>query len=283
MGKWTISGFADEITLDLPGQLEALRRLGIGHLEIRGVDGKNISDCSLEETRRIKQQLDESGIAISAIGSPVGKSPIDQAFEPQLQKLEHLLEQAQILNTRYVRVFSFFIPQSQAPENFRTQVLERMTAMVRLAEQHGVMLLILMQQGVYGDTAARCLDLFEACPGLRCTFDPGNFVLCGEDVMQAYQLLRGHLEYMHVKDARRPDGWVQTAGSGDGDLPALLSRLHADGFSGFFSIDPHVGELAGYARGQQLPADFTQEKRYAQFSRALESFLTLITETEVLV
>ena len=49
MRKYILSAFADEYAASFDEQLAALSRFGIAYIEIRGVDGKNISTLTDEE------------------------------------------------------------------------------------------------------------------------------------------------------------------------------------------------------------------------------------------
>jgi sugar phosphate isomerase/epimerase len=58
------------------------------------------------------------------------------------------------------------------------------------------------------------------------------------------------LEYVQIKDAKAADGTVTPAGEGDGELVETIRALRADGFDGFFSLEPHlaeVGSLGGFS------------------------------------
>ena len=46
-------------------------------------------------------------------------------------------------------------------------------------------------------------------------FDPANFVQCGIDTIEAFELLQDRITYLHIKDAL-PDGSVVPAGKGHG-------------------------------------------------------------------
>ena len=48
-----LCAFADEASANLDGQIEALKRNGIGLIEIRGVDGENIKDISYNKIKEI--------------------------------------------------------------------------------------------------------------------------------------------------------------------------------------------------------------------------------------
>ena len=55
MIKYTISGFADEISPKLDIQIATLKEIGINHIELRSVNEKNIGDFSLLFAKRIKK------------------------------------------------------------------------------------------------------------------------------------------------------------------------------------------------------------------------------------
>ena len=54
-----LTGFGDEISPDLATQLEAMESLGIKHLELRGMKGKNVLELSEEEIEEARQILKE--------------------------------------------------------------------------------------------------------------------------------------------------------------------------------------------------------------------------------
>lgn len=252
-GKITLSGFADEISSDLQEQLDTLESLGIKHLELRGVWGRNVLSLSDGEAREIKGELDRRGFRVSAIGSPIGKIPVTDPFPAHLDQFKRALDLARLFGAPYLRLFSFFIPEGDAPAIYREEVVQRLRTMAEIAQGSGIMLLHENEKHIYGDTGERCRDLLAAVgsPLLRAVFDPANFVQCGVRPMdQAYPALRPYIEYIHVKDAVFADGAVRPAGRGDGQVRALLSALKSDGFAGFLSLEPHLaaaGTFAGYS------------------------------------
>jgi sugar phosphate isomerase/epimerase len=59
---------------------------------------------------------------------------------------------------------------------------------------------------------------------------------------EGYSLLRPYVVYVQVKDALLADGSVVVAGTCDGELVETVRALRDDGFDGFFSLEPHLGE-----------------------------------------
>ena len=68
-----LSAFSDEYAEELEKQCEALVRFGIKNMEIRRADGKNVSEFTECEAKRIRKTLDAFGIGVSAVGSPLGR------------------------------------------------------------------------------------------------------------------------------------------------------------------------------------------------------------------
>lgn len=242
------SGFADEISPDTTLQFEHLNKLNIEYFEPRGIDGKNISDLTLDEANALKQKMDKYGIKVSSIGSPIGKIFITDEFEPHMQKLENTIKIAKILGTKYIRMFSFFIPKGEDAGNYRDEVIKRLKAMTSLAEKENIILLHENEKEIYGDVADRCFDVLSEVnsPNLKAVFDPANFVQCGEDTTKAYDMLKDHIEYMHIKDALW-DGTVVPAGHGEGNVEYILTKLSKIDYAGFLSLEPHLGSFEGLA------------------------------------
>jgi len=252
-----LSGFADEISDDLQVQLDTLEKLGIKFLELRGVWGKNVLELTDEEAEAIKKELDKRGMGVSAIGSPIGKIQIDDPFEPHLEAFRRAIQLAEFFGSKYIRMFSFFVPEGQA-DAYREQVMERLRAFLEVVEGHPIVLLHENERHIYGDIPRRCRDIFETLPSpqLRMTFDPANFVMCGvRPFTEAYPLLQDYIEYLHIKDGLMKEKRVVPAGQGDGEVRELLAALQKKGFEGFASLEPHLA-MAGDFRGFSGPELF---------------------------
>ena len=245
--KCPVSCFADEIDVSVDKQIALLQELGIGWIEFRSGDGKGVADYTEKEAEMLMSRLSANGIRISAVGSPIGKIDITQDFEPHFETYRHIVELAGILDTSFIRMFSFFMPEGEEPDKFRDEVMRRMDRMVEYAAGRNVVLLHENEKGIYGDSADRCLDLMKLFYGdhFRCTFDFANFVQCGQDTMEAYEMLRPYISYIHVKDAMRESGDVVPAGTGDGNVAEILNRLNEEGYAGFLSLEPHLADFAG--------------------------------------
>lgn len=253
-----LSGFADEISPDLDEQLAVLASESISHLELRSVWSTNVADLDDAQLARFRRQVEDSGVRVSAIGSPIGKIDIDAPFEPELERLRRIADIAGLLGTPLVRVFSFFIPQTHDPGAYRAPVIDRMRALAELAAERGLVLAHENEKNIYGDLPERCEDIIASVgsPALRATFDAANFVQCGvRPHTGAYDVLRPYLVYVQVKDALMATGQVVPAGQGDGEVGATLAALRDSGFQGYLSLEPHLA-MAGSFGGFSGPDGF---------------------------
>lgn len=267
---WTITGFADEIAEELEEQLETLASEKVGYLELRAAWGVNVLDLTDEQVARVKTALAERGIKVSSIGSPIGKIHITDPFEPHLERFRRALWCAKELGAPFIRIFSFWIPEGKH-EEYRSEVMRRLEAIVREAEGTGITLLHENEKHIYGDVPRRCLDIVESIqsPTLRVAWDPANFVQCGvRPFTEGYELLRPYIAYVHVKDFSTSLERVTPAGEGDGEFRETIRALRDSGFDGFFSMEPHLsaaGEFSGFS-GPDL------------FKKALHAFRRILQE-----
>ena len=271
--NFKLSAFADEADKNISEQITALRENGIEYLEIRGVDGQNISAITVEKAKEVKRQLDDAGIKVWSLGSPYGKMNIDGDFGVHLDSFKHGLELADIFGTDRIRMFSFYVPQG-SEEKFKDEVFEKLERMIDTAKGSGVILCHENEKGIYGDVASRCAEIHREFPSLRAVFDPANFVQCKQDTIEAWEMLAPYVEYMHIKDALE-DRSVVPAGKGIGNLPYLLEQYCGE----VLSIEPHLSVFHGF---EKLEAEEKIKKGYcyptprAAFDAAVSALRELI-------
>ena len=256
--SWTLSGFGDEIDADPTTQIAVLEALGASHIEVRSAWGVNIIDLDADQLARLGAQLQQSGMGVSAIGSPIGKVDVALDAELEVARLTRAIAAAHALGTPNIRIFSFFRGEGVPVEATRDDVLVRMRLLADLAEREGVVLLHENEKDIYGDVPERILDLVEAVgsPALRLAWDNANFVQVGVAPFDdGYAMLRPYLDYLQVKDAVAETGQVVPSGDGDGQLRETLTALRDDGYTGFASLEPHLADTHALG-GFSGPASF---------------------------
>lgn len=247
MNHVVLTGFSDEIDSSFDKQLEAISEFGLHYIELRGADGINVADFSRDKLREVCAKLEERGIQVSSVGSPIGKVEITGDMSEHMDKFSRTLEIARGLKAPYLRMFSFYPPQDVEPEACRDMVHACIGEMIARAKGSGVKLLHENEKGIYGDNARRCLDLMERFGGEQfgAVFDFANFVEVGQDTKEAYAMLKPYIEYIHIKDVCKATGKVVPAGQGDGYVEEILGDFMTLGYNGFLSLEPHLVDFSG--------------------------------------
>lgn len=283
MARFLFSAFADEASKDILEQIAACKENGITHIELRGVGGKNISDFSVEEAEELKKILDANGIGVSSIGSHYGKICIDDDFEPHFESFKNTVEVADILETEFIRIFSFYIDEDEKPEDYRDEVLARVGAMAKYAKSKGITCCHENERGIYGNVPERCLDMLSELKGfLGGIFDPANFIMDGVDTLAAYEMLEPYIDYMHIKDALAEDRIIVPAGEGDGHIEEILRRFARKDGPRFLSVEPHLKVFDGL-KALEKTGDVAEKMRRFSYPSNRESFAAACSALHKLV
>lgn len=244
-----IYAFADEAGGMISEQIAAMKRNGLAGVELRGTEYGNVSDLTKEHAKEIINRLNDEGLEVWSLGSPLGKISIYGEFEPEIEKLKRTLEIAKIMNAKNIRMFSFYMPKEEAPENYRNKVLDRLAEMADITAGSGITLCHENEKGIYGDNAERCLDILENVSGIVGVFDPANFIQCGVDTLEAWKLLKDKIKYLHIKDALA-DGRVVPAGCGIGHVAEIVKSYIAQGGTAM-TLEPHLTVFKGLSELEQ--------------------------------
>lgn len=279
MKQVNIYAFADEASKELDGQIAAMLRNGLQGLEIRGVDGENVSKITLEKAKEVRKRLDDNGLVTWSVGSPIGKIKLTDNFGEHLDTLRHTLEIANILGAENLRMFSFYVPKGEDPAASRGQVMDWLGQLIETAAGSGVALCHENEKGIYGDTARRCLELHQTFPTLRGVFDPANFVQCGDDTVRGWDMLKDYIYYLHIKDALS-DGRVVPAGMGEGNVAYVVKQFLAQGGKNV-TVEPHLKVFDGL-KELEAPGDesvvgqFVYPNRDASFDAACSALKNIL-------
>lgn len=237
-----LSAFADEISSDPSEQIAVLAANGVGNIELRGAWDKNVMEMTADEVGEIRRLAADNGIGFSSIGSPIGKFPLDGNFNEELERLKKSLEFCDILDCRYIRIFSYYVPEGDTHEQHRSQVIDWLGQLIEGVAGTGVTLCHENERLIYGDLGKYCADLHAALPSpqFRAVFDFANFIHCNEDPLDNWPLLKPHLEYFHIKDSKADTLEMVPAGQGDGHIQEILADAAASGFDNFLTLEPHL-------------------------------------------
>lgn len=277
INNFRISAFADEAGSLFTEQIEAMKKNGVSCLEMRGVNGRNVSDMTKDEVKCASLMLEKDGLSVWSIGSPIGKIDIKDAFEPHLEKFKRVLDAAVISGAECVRIFSFYGVETEAQID---EALERLNRFAEISEGSGVILCHENEKGIYGWSAENCLNVLTKIPRIRAVFDPANFIQCGVDTKEAWDLLAPYVCYLHIKDAK-PDGGVVPAGKGIGNLPYIVKSF-ADRGGKVLSLEPHLTVFKGFAEleksNESIKESYVYKTPAEAFAAAADSLYSVIND-----
>jgi len=270
-----LSIFGDEIAKDLEDQLALIKKLNLPGIDVRTAWGTNILHFSDEQAQRVKTLCDEADVTIACIGSPLGKTAIEDPLDNELNNLRRIIEIGGVLDTKNIRIFSFYPPDGADFDDYVDEAIRRLKAMCEIAAEHGFTLLKENEKGIVGDTGKRNLALMQGVdhPNLRFIWDPANFVQVGEGNIMGdhWEHLAPYVGLIHIKDARLADGRVVGAGEGSGQLKELLIKLMEMNYSGWLTLEPHLV-------GAPQEAGFTHDQTEEATTYAVEKLRELMTE-----
>ena len=207
-----------------------------------------------------------------------------------LKLFGNVLNAALTLETKYIRIFSFFIPEEDRINNncakYRNEAMRRLEILAERAGKNNLILCHENEREIYGESPEMCLDLMQYFKGaIKFVFDPANFIVGGfTPYPDAYNLLADYIEYMHIKDANETG--IVPAGYGKGGIKEILSDLILNRkFDGFLSIEPHlsiftgIDELEGEGGKNKLVVNKYKSKPEA-FKAAADALKGILREIE---
>jgi len=255
-----LSAFADEVVDDFSEQVKYLASERVGYIEPRFISKKNIMDLAKDELNEAKKMIQDHGLKVSAIGSPIGKVRLDEPFEPHLDKFKHAVELALLFETPYIRMFSYYAPEGENIDDHRDEVMERMAAKVEVLKDVNVTMVHENEANIYGHTAEQCVDIVKTIdsPRLRLVYDPANFVWgekITDNVRSCWPVMKPYVVHIHIKDWKLGAKDVGSIpGEGDGQIKELLAELAAMDYDGCLTMEPHLqtGGQFGGSTGPEL-------------------------------
>lgn len=197
-----LAGFDFKLPPDV--LFKEIRKFGINQCEL-----VTPVDIDLLNANKVLDYALESEVQITSVGSlskpNLGEDPTDA-----LELLKNNILVADKIKTE--RVITYFGGHETRD---KTEAIARYTKLVKplveLAEDLGVQILIenhfSHSPGEVTNTAAGCIALMESVnsPNFALNFDMCNFAIGGQDIPNAFEMLKPYIRNIHVKDARSFD------------------------------------------------------------------------------
>ncbi len=278
-----VSGIADEAAPELGRQLAAHRELGWNYIELRMIEGTNLTDVSDDAFAGIVDALAEADMKVSCFAAQLANwaRPIDTDFSVDREELERAIPRMQKLGTSFIRCMSY--PNSTQPladDEWRRQCVARMQELARIAEGGGVTLVHENCDGWGGISPQHTLDLLAdvGSEHLKLVFDTGNPIPHHQDAWEYYEKVRDHVVYVHIKDYQvEADGSERAVfpGEGKGYVREIMKDLLARGYDGGFSIEPHITSVIHL--GQEATDPEAAYRTYVEYGRRFSALVDELT------
>ena len=251
------TGFADEASRGLDGQIAATKELGWNCIESRAIDGVNIHDLSDADFDVDAGKLEDAGIQVNCFGSAIANwaKKITDPFDSSLAEARRAIPRMQRLGTKLIRIMSFARLDDREPDDqMEDERFRRVRTLTQMFLDAGIQPVHENCMNYGGMGWPFTLRLLENVPGLKLVYDTGNPVFTDDKAKpkpypkqsswEFYSHVRDFIAYVHIKDGVFDHATGKTTytwpGEGDGDVVRIVEDLIARGYDGGFSMEPHM-------------------------------------------
>ncbi len=277
------SGISDEAGKTIDRQIQAHDELGWDHLELRMIDGENITAIADAKFDAVCEKLAAANKRVSCFGSAIANwaRPITCDRQIDIDDLNRAIPRMKRLGTEFIRVMSYPNDEQQplSDAEWRDEAIARMKVLAKMAEDGGITLVHENCSGWGGLSSENSNILLGEVnsPALKVVFDTGNPVTYDQDAWDYYQAVYKDIVYVHVKDATRENGedTYTYCGEGAGYVREIIGDLLAKGYNGGISIEPHLAAVIH--TGQQASSDDALYASYTEYGRRLMKIVDEVT------
>lgn len=251
------TGFADEASKGLEGQIKATKALGWCNIEARAINGVNIHDLPDAEFDAVACALDAAGVHVNSFGSTIANwgKKITDSEDASFAEAKRAIPRMKRLGTKLIRIMSYARMDERAPDDqMKEERFRRLRELTKMFLDNGLQPVHENCMNFGGMGWPFTLELLENVPGLKLVFDTGNCI--GNDdkskpkpyhkqsSWEFYDHVKEAVVYIHIKDGhfvKSEDKLVCTwPGEGDGDVKRILTDAFKRGYDGGISIEPHM-------------------------------------------
>lgn len=284
--KFKLSGFTDEASSNLAGQIKVTKELGWKYLSARMIEGVNIHDLPEKNFDRVVHQLEEANIRVAEFGTMIGSwsKSIDSDWQLTIDEINRCIPRMQRLGVKYARVMSY----AQCPwgeEQYEKERFKRLREIVKRFQDAGLQALHENCMNWGGFSADHSLRLIDEVPGLKLVFDTGNPVFQRDrskpepypwqDALEFFHKVKHVVAHIHIKDGimhnESGDPEYTFAGEGQGKVSEIMKVLIDMDYQSFVAIEPHMGKVFHQEDQEQNP-----DKEYQIYARYGQKFERLL-------
>ncbi|HSW45935.1 MAG TPA: sugar phosphate isomerase/epimerase family protein, partial [Phycisphaerae bacterium] len=203
-----------------------------------------VKDSGVEVSATAAGFAGEDYATIQRIATTGGYLP-DDDWDSRRVKTAAVADLTRDLGVNQLSTHVGFVPHDTKDPKYAVMV-DRIKTVADILGERG--LTMLMETG---QESARDLLTFMAAvgrPNLAVNFDPANMILYGVgSPAEAVGQLKDHVAHVHMKDANASNkpgvdwGEEVVLGTGEADIPRIVSKLRAQGYTGPLVIEREAG------------------------------------------
>ena len=224
------TGFAEAVRACLP--------LGIRAYELRALPGGRVPYVSRQAIDEVLSEVQAHNLRLIGLSPGFGKLELDDpAADDELSRgLDVTFSLMDRLGVRRMTMFTYRRTGRETP--IPPGVTDRIRRAAEGCRAAGFDLLLENSASCWGDTGEHVAALARAA-GAYVTWDPGNAQAAGDRPFpDGYAAVRHMVAHVHCKNWRPEAGWVDI-NAGLVDMAGQVAALKADGYTGYFCVEPH--------------------------------------------
>jgi len=267
-----LSGIADEAGKSIEKQIQAHQELGWSQIEIRNVDGENLTDVAESKFNEVAEKLEEAKMKVCCFASQIANwaRKISGDFNLDKEELKRAIPRMHRLHTKYIRIMSY--PNDNWEDSkWREEVMRRLKELAKIAEDGGIILAHENCSGWGGQNPEQAADIIETIDSsaLKFLFDTGNKPHQKGMVWEVYRKIKSYVVHVHIKDYRGEKAVFP--GEGDCQVAEVIKDLLASGYKGSFSIEPHMASIIHLGKEANDPE--AAYRLYLDYGRKAQSLV----------
>jgi len=213
-------------------------RIGLDGVEITRVDEEGVEE-------EVEEALKETGLVVASYNFGVGLLSSDEGERAHAwEEFKKGIRRAKALKARSVMLFPGPLGQED-PDEERMRLIEACRRCSEYASKERMQLTMENVGSPKGiqvhGRAEHMSEIFEGVnsPNFGLAFDTGNFVMAGEDPVEAIGKLAPFVVHVHLKDVVRNCGRCKEVAVGEGvvDFRAIFRELKSHGYESFLSLE----------------------------------------------
>ena len=222
----------DELGESLTEQIRILKKLEINYIEIRKINNNYLWQFTENEVKKIKKILDENNIIILTLDTPIGKKDNAFNYEKNINLLKKYINLAQILNVKYLRIFSDIGEKRQ-----KDSIREALKDFSELAFEKNIELLMENEKNTFAESVDVCKMLMQNLRNVNILFDIENSSYKNFDIIKEYNNNREKIKYIHLRDYDNKKKIYTYIGEGTLPLFKLFKELKENNYDGIISFE----------------------------------------------